>query len=87
MASKKSIKELADRLISTLDSLMPSEKADAIVRDAAEELYNDVLGVPGKIIVDTAQPVGHMHGSFGKGKRHLPIAKYKFEPNEPTRTD
>lgn len=78
-ATKQSVKELADRLISTLDSLMPSEQADAIVRDVATSLYHDVLGIDGEIVVDTTQTTGYMHGNFGKGKRVLPIAKYKFE--------
>jgi hypothetical protein len=80
MASRKQIKDMADRLISTLDTLMPSEKADAIVRDVAEELYREVLGVEGSIVVDQAKATGYMHGNFGKGKRALPIASYKFEP-------
>jgi hypothetical protein len=81
MASKKDVQELADRLITTLDSLMPSEKADAIVRDVAESLYRDVLGVPGQIVRDDSKPVGMMHGGFGKnGKRGvLSIASYKYE--------
>jgi hypothetical protein len=81
MASKQSVKDMADRLISTLDSLMPSEQADAIVRDVAEELYRDVLGIQGSIVVDRNQPTGIMHGGFGpNGKRAAaPIAKYKFE--------
>lgn len=81
MASRNDIKDMADRLISTLDSLMPSEQADAIVRDVAEELYRDVLGVQGSIVVDRSHATGIMHGGFGKnGKRGaLPIAKYKFE--------
>lgn len=72
---------MADRLISTLDSFMPSEKADAIVRDVAEELYHDVLGIQGSIVVDTTQATGHMHIGGGRGvkKQMLPIAKYKFE--------
>lgn len=74
--------ELADRLITTLDSLMPSEKADAIVRDVATELYTDVLGVPGEIVIDTDQPTGMMHGGFGQNGRRaaMAIAKYKFKP-------
>lgn len=85
-ATKKSVKDMADRLISTLDSFMPSEKADAIVRDVAQELYNDVLGVPGKITVDQTQATGHMHigGGRGRKKQILPIAKYKFEPQQST---
>lgn len=79
MASTKSVKELADKLISTLSTSMPGEQADAIVRDVAEELYNDVLNIPGKI-VPTMQ--GIAHGSFGKGQRAIMIAEYKFEPKE-----
>lgn len=81
-ATKKSIKELADRLISTLDSMMDNDRADAIVRDVAEELYNDVLGIKGHIVVDRTQPSGHMHigGSRGVKKHVATIAKYKFEP-------
>lgn len=84
MATKQTVKELADRLISTLDTLMPAEQADAIVRDVAEELYRDVLGVPGNIVVDRQQATGIMHGGFGpNGKRGaLPIAKYKFQPSK-----
>lgn len=80
-ATTKQVKEMADRLISTLDSLMPSEQADAIVRDVAEELYRDVLGIEGSIVIDRNQPTGIMHGGFGKnGKRAaMGIAKYKFE--------
>lgn len=83
-ATKRSIKDMADRLISTLDSLMPSERADAIVRDVAEELYRDLLGVEGSIVVDRDQPTGIMHGGFGpNGKRAAaPIAKYKFEARQ-----
>lgn len=81
MASKKDVKDMADRLISTLDSLMPSERADAIVRDVAEQLYTDVIGVPGHIVIDRDQPTGIVHGGFGRnGKRAaMTIAKYKFE--------
>lgn len=83
-ATRKSIKELADRLISTLDNLMPSEKADAIVRDVATELYRDVLGIDGEIVIDTSQATGYMHIGGGRGvkKQMLPIAKYKFEVKE-----
>ncbi|HVA10601.1 MAG TPA: hypothetical protein VNG32_00345 [Candidatus Dormibacteraeota bacterium] len=83
-ATKKSIKDMADRLISTLDSLMPSEKADAIVRDVAEELYRDVLGIQGAIIIDQSQATGFIHGGFGKnGKRGVAaIARYKFEAKQ-----
>lgn len=81
MASKKDVKDMADRLISTLDSTMDSDRADAIVRDVAEQLYTDVIGVPGHIVVDRDQPTGIMHGGFGKnGKRAaMAIGKYKFE--------
>lgn len=83
MTSRKQIKEMADRLISTLDSLMPSDKADAIVRDVAEELYREVLGIDGRIVVDKSKPSGHLHGSFGKGNRYMTIGKYKYEPTIP----
>jgi len=81
MPSRKDVRELADRLISTLDTTMPHAKADAIVRDVAEEIYRDLLGIQGNIVVDTDQPIGIMHGGFGKNgkKATLPIAKYKFE--------
>lgn len=84
-ATKKSVKELADRLISTLDTLMPSDQADAIVRDVATELYRDVLGVDGEIVADKDQASGFLHGGFGKNGRKamLPIAKYKFQPKKP----
>jgi hypothetical protein len=81
-ATKKQVKDMADRLISTLDTLMPAEKADAIVRDVATELYRDLLDIDGEIVVDRSQSTGHVTGNFGKGKRHLPIAKFKFEPKE-----
>mgnify|MGYP001218897954 CR=1 FL=1 len=45
---KRILKDLADRLITTLGS-MDSEKADAIVRDVATSLYNDVLKEKGYI--------------------------------------
>lgn len=82
MANKQQVKDMADRLISTLDSLMPSEKADAIVRDVAEELYRDLLGIEGSIVVDKSQPTGIIHGGFGKNgkKTALSLAKFKFEP-------
>lgn len=82
--TKKQVKNMADRLIGTLDSLMPSERADAIVRDVAEELYNDVLGIAGRIVIDREQPTGIMHGGFGKNgkKAALSIVKYKFEAQE-----
>lgn len=79
--TKTDFKELADRLISTLDTAMSSDKADAIVRDVAEEIYNDVLGIKGHIVPDTDEPFGIAHGGFGKnGKRGAKIiAKYKFK--------
>jgi len=84
MASTKDVKDMADRLISTLDGSMPSERADAIVRDVAEQLYNDVLGIPGSIVVDRDQPTAIVHGGFGQnGKRAaMTLAKYKFERRE-----
>lgn len=79
-ATRKTVQAMADRLISTLDSLMPSETADAIVRDVATELYRDVLGVAGEIVMDTSQATGHIHtGGNGKKRQYLPIAKYRFE--------
>jgi hypothetical protein len=73
---------MADRLISTLDTLMPSEKADAIVRDVALELYNDVLGVRGTLVPEST---GIAHGGWGKNgkKTAIAIATYKFKPEEP----
>lgn len=83
-ASTRQVADMAERLISTLDSSMPSDQADAIVRDVAEELYNDVLGIPGNIVVDRSAPVGIAHGGFGRnGKRGaVTIAKYKFQRRE-----
>lgn len=82
MPTRGQVKGLADRLISTLDKTMPSNKADAIVRDVAEEIYIDLLGIPGNIVVDRDEPVGIMHGGFGKNgkKAAMPIARYKFQP-------
>jgi len=81
METTNQIKDIADKLVTTLDTMMPSEQADAIVRDVIEELYNDILGIKGKIVVDTDSPVGILHGGFGKnGKRAaMTMAKYKFE--------
>lgn len=81
-ATKKSVKDMADRLISTLSSTMESGKADAIVRDVAEELYRELVGIPGKIVVDKSKPTGHVHVGGGRGvkKQMLPIAEYKYEP-------
>lgn len=89
MANKQQVKDMADRLISTLDSMMASERADAIVRDVAEELYRDLLGIPGNIVVDREQPTGHMHtgGARGVKKQMLPIAKYKFEATQKEATN
>ena len=83
-ATTRQVADMANRLISTLDSSMPSEQADAIVRDVAEELYNDVIGVPGSVVVDRDAPVGIAHGGFGpNGKRGaMTIAKYKFQRRE-----
>lgn len=82
--NKLEVKELADKLISTLSSTMPSDKADAIVRDVAESLYKDLLGVDGRIVIDSSKPTGHMHigGSRGVKKQMLPIAEYKFEAKQ-----
>lgn len=82
MASKQQVKAMADRLISTLDSLMPSEQADAIVRDVAEELYRDVLGIDGQIVVDNSQATGFLHTGGRGGRKMTPIAKFKFEPEQ-----
>lgn len=84
MASTKDVKDMADRLISTLDSSMSGPRADAIVRDVAEQLYTEVLGIKGHIVVDREQPTGIVHGGFGpNGKRAaMQIAKYKFERSE-----
>lgn len=75
MANKQQVKDMSDRLISTLDTLMPSDKADAIVRDVAESLYRDILGIDGQIVVDKSQATGHLHA----GRKMHPIAKFKFE--------
>jgi hypothetical protein len=77
MASRKQIKELADRLISTIGN-MEAEKADAIVRDVAETLYIDVLGMPGKVVVDQSKPVARVCG----GKRAMILAEFKFQPDQ-----
>lgn len=79
-ASRRQIKDMADRLISTMSTSMPSEKADAIVADVATELYRDVLDVDGRI---EAKVKGYAHGSFGKdanGKRirGMALADYEF---------
>lgn len=80
-ATRRTVKDMADRLISTLDGLMPTETADAIVRDVAEELYHEVLGIPGKIVMDKSKPIARVHtgGGRGKKKQALTVAKYKFE--------
>lgn len=72
---------MADRLIETLDTTMPGEQADAIIRDVAEELYNSVLGIPGKVVVDPTAPISILDGGFGKnGKRAVRmIIKFRFE--------
>ena len=82
MADRKQVKNMADRLISTLASGMEPERADAIVRDVAIELYRDVLGIPGSIVVDTSQPSGYVHvgGMRGVKKTVVPFASFKFEP-------
>lgn len=88
-ATRASVKDLADRLISTLDSLMTSETADAIVRDVAESLYREVLGIDGHIVIDSKQATGFMHigGTGGVKKQMLPIAKYKFQATPTTEGD
>lgn len=78
------LESIAERLTSTLDTAMPSEQADAIVRDVIEEIYHDILGVKGSIVVDADKPVAIVHGGFGKyGRRKaVKIAKYKFQRGE-----
>lgn len=77
MSTRAEIQSMADRLISTLTTTMPSDKADAIVMDVAKELYCNVLGIEGEIVATTT---GFMHGSFGNGKRAIHLAEYKFKP-------
>lgn len=79
MATRRSIKDLADRLILTLSSTMSNENADAIVRDVAEEIYSDLLETPGKIVPKSQAIV---HGSFGDGRRAMVLAEYEFKPDE-----
>ena len=76
------VRSMADRLISTLDQAMESERADAIVRDVAEEIYHDILGMEGSVVIDTDKPVTRMHGGFGSnGKRGvLTLVSYRFKP-------
>lgn len=83
-ASRAAVKHMADRLIATLSSSMDSDRADAIVRDVAEDLYRDVLGIPGKIVVDQSKPTGLAHYGGGRGvkKGVMRIADYKFQPDE-----
>lgn len=83
------IKELADRLIGTLDDSVPAVDADAIVADVAKSLYNDILRIEGNIVIDKSHPVARIHGGFGpNGKRAAAvIAKYKFEPISDTDDD
>lgn len=73
------IKEMADRLTSTLDTLMPSEQADLIVRVVATELYQLVLGIEGEIVQKSS---GFAHGGWGKNgkKTAITIATYEFKP-------
>lgn len=79
---EQKIKEMADRLISTLDTLMPSDQADGIVRDVALEMYA-VLGIKGKLVQTSS---GFIHGGFGKNgkKSMIPLATYEFKPEEAT---
>lgn len=42
------IRALADLLITTLED-MPADEADQIVASVAKELYNNILGIKGKI--------------------------------------
>ena len=73
MASRKEVKDLADRLITTLSGTMPSEKADAIVFDVATALYHDVLGIDGEIV---AKNKAIACGSFGA----MNLSDYEFQP-------
>lgn len=84
VSGQNKVQDMADRLITTLASSMESEQADAIVRDVATELYRDVLGIDGKIVVDESKPAGFVHGGFGKNGRKaaMTIASYKFQPKE-----
>ena len=75
MASTKDVKELADRLISTLSGTMPGEKADAIVHDVATALYRDVLGIDGEIV---AKNKAIACGSFGA----VNLSDYVFRPTK-----
>lgn len=79
------IKSMADRLIETLSSFTPTEKADAIVMDVANELYHDILGIEGEIVMKNKSIV---HGGFGKNGRKTAsiMADYKFEPREESQT-
>lgn len=72
------IKELADRLISTLDDSVPAAEADATVADVAKAMYNEVLEISGNIVIDRNKPVGILHAG-GHASR---IAKYKFQRTE-----
>lgn len=75
------IQRMADRLISTLDALMPPEEADVVVRDVATQLYNDVLQTPGKIVANIG---GYIHGGFGKNgkKAAITVVNYSFKPED-----
>lgn len=74
---EQKIRSMADRLVSTLNTLMPSDKADAIVGEVAAELY-EVLGITGEIVVKSTSFV---HGGFGKnGKKAMIVTKdYEFK--------
>lgn len=78
------VKDLADRLISTLTTTMKPEQADAIVRDVATEIYTDLLGIKGSIVPDCSMPNAIVHGGFGvNGKRAaILISSYKFKADE-----
>lgn len=80
MANRKQVQEMADRLISTLNGSIDNEKADAIVRDVAEELYRDVLGLPGQVVIDTDKPYARAHigGTRGVKKQAVMIAEYTY---------
>lgn len=65
------LRQISERLVETLDSSMPSEKADAIVADAILEIRNEIVG-------DNVEIVNKINGiacgSFG-GMR---IGKYEI---------
>lgn len=84
MASRQQVKDMADRLISTLSGSMASEEADLIVRNVAEELYTEVLGIPGHIAIDAGKPIARVHvgGSRGVKRQAVTVAEYTFLPDK-----